>query len=201
MPRTRQKMFEPSQPDNRRFTRFRDQHGRLWEGSIELDTGHPTGPLKPVGWRAPLMPPQKYFEFPRLSDGTFTINYARWISDREKAKEDFERRKINNAKLMYGEQAGEMLKKMPPELLNAVGSPPDPVEPVLAASAGNKWVLGLSPNKPEWAEAFFTGDEETTKRNNRRATDLLADLDQIRDQFPDAEDDAEVDLDELGASE
>lgn len=200
MPRARNNKFEPSQADSRRFSRFRDQHNRLWEGVIELSTGHPTGALKPVKWDAPLIPPQKYFHFPRLGDGTFVIDYKQWIADREHAKEIFEKRKINHAKVMFGEQAGQMLKKMPPELLNAIGTEPEPVEPVLAASAGNKWVLGLTQNKPKWANKFFTGNEETTKVNNRKTTLADEDAADLLEMFPDAEPEP-VDLDLKGGSD
>lgn len=196
MPRARSNKFEPSQADSRRFSRFRDQHGRLWQGVIELSTGHPTGALTPAGWRAPLIPPQKYFKFPRLSDGTFTINYKQWIADREESKRTFERRKVKAAKTLYGEQAGQMLKKMPAELVAAVGTEPEEVEPVLAASAGNKWVLGLSPNKPKWANKFFTDEVETIRLNNTKKSTFDIEDDELLDMFPDAED-VEVEL-ELG---
>ena len=177
--------FEPSQPDKRRFSRWRDQHGREWEGVVDITNGFPIGPLKLTGKEPPLIPEQQYFIFPLLHDGTFTINYRQWIQDREKAKKVHESRRIKYARKMYGEQAGIMLKKNPPELQHAVGDEPEAVEPVLAASSGNKWVLGLSDQKPEWANDFSWGarqyagqhDDEPEDWNTERLNALFPDAD------------------------
>lgn len=187
MPRRKNK-YEPSQADNRRFTRLRDQHGRMWEGIMDIKNGGIVGPLRPVNVDPPLIPPTKYFRFPALQDGTFRIDYQAWISDREEGKRMYERRKIKYTQKMYGESAGEVLQKeqLPAELLRIVGTEPDPVEPVLAASAGNKWILGLSDRKPEWAYEYFPEEEEQEQVYpwTQEKDEVMAEL---RERFPDAE--------------
>lgn len=177
--------FESSQPDKRREARFRDQHGRVWGGTISIQTGRPIGPLSPVGWSAPLDPPQQYFKFSHLSD-EFRIDYRAWIADRESAKQDYEERILKYAQSLYGEQAGTMLKRRPAELMRQVGDPPAPTEPIVAAAAGNKWILGLSDNQPKWAEKYFPTEEQQVR--SRPITQLSdEDFEQFADQYPDVE--------------
>ena len=53
-----------------------------------------------------------------------------------------------------------MIKSPPAELLETVGPEPSPSEPVQAAAAGNKFVLGLTPIKPKWAKDFFSDKDK-----------------------------------------
>lgn len=181
--------YETSQPDKRRFNRWRDQHGRVWEGVMDINSGQPIGPLSIVGGEPPLMPEQKYFKFQYL-DNAFIIDYGRWIRDMEKARATFERRRRRYARKLYGEKAGQMLRDNPAELQHEVGTEPDPIEPVLAAASGNKWVLGLSDNKPSWADRYFP-DDKTALTNPRRGLtpEYLSDL---RERFPDADADEDI---------
>lgn len=176
--------FEPSQADNRRLARWRDQHGRLWEGVTDIKNGFPVGPLSLVEIKPPLIPPQKYLRFPVFSDGTLTIDYREWIRDREKAIKTYESRRLSYAQKLYGEQAGNMLKKNPVELQRSVGIDPDPVEPVLAASSGNKWVLGLSDVKPDWAENFDWGPRQSYSSVDFDDDEFA--MEELTQMFPDA---------------
>lgn len=178
--------WDPSQPDKRRFNRWTDQHGRTWEGIVDIDSGGPIGPLAPVGWLAPLEPEQQYFRFSTL-DNRLTIDYNQWIKDREGALRTYRNRRARYARKLYGEQAGKMLAldEAPAELDREVGVRPQPVEPVLAAASGNRWILGLSDNKPSWAETFFPTEVAGATLETSRGITPEA-LARYREMFPDA---------------
>lgn len=180
--------FLSGQPDKRRTMRFTDQHGRKWIGTIELSSGLPTGPIRPVDFKPPLLVPQEFIEYDPMEPNFIKINYAKWLRSLEDARRNWEQKLISRAERMYGDQAGKYIKKPSQELLAAVGPEPLPPEPVQAAAAGNKWVLGLSPVKPAWAEAFFPDDDiPVNKRRNRNVTPVDGEVEAWREAYPDAE--------------
>lgn len=180
--------FLSGQPDKRRAMRFTDQHGRKWTGSIELDSGLPSGPIRPFDFEPPLPVPQEFIEYNKLEPNNIRINYAKWLAALEEAKRRWEQKLINRAERMYGDQAGKYIKNPSQELLAAVGPEPLPPEPVQAAASGNKWVLGLTPVKPGWAKAFFPDDKPLRPATRTRAVQPIEeDVEEWKDQFPDAD--------------
>lgn len=185
------------QPSKRRAMRFTDQHGRKWSGSIEIRTGYPIR-VNPM-FRAPLEVPPKYLTYDKQEPNLITINYEAWVEDLENAKRRYEGILRDGAVKFYGEKAPEAIADPPAVLLHEVGSRPDPVEPVLAALSGNKWVLGLSANKPDWASTFFP-EPDTSPENLKSEMDPNDRVDQLRGLFPDAEEDEEIELPSFGVS-
>ena len=146
----------------RRYQRWKDQHGRRWGGNIEISTGHPVGQLEPQ-FTAPLLPPAKYVRFDDENHG-LVIEYDPWIADLTRAKREY----VEKGRRYGFEKYGGLFDPNKPfteEVLLHVGPPPLPVEPVLAAKQGNRWVLGmLGPNgevpvMPDKLAPFFTKPE------------------------------------------
>ncbi len=81
-----------SQADKRRSVIAKDQFGRPWNYSFELETGDPAGPINPCGWTDPMPIPQKYisvpkneYDFPDL--GKVVLDVKRWAKDQSAALE------------------------------------------------------------------------------------------------------------------
>jgi hypothetical protein len=156
-----------SQEHQRRYQTFRDQHDRLWGGSVEIKTGHPCTPLKPWApangrkWRAPLMPPQGYIRPHPTESGRVVILYDAWITELETAHKEYQRKCMTAGIELYREQF-DPAKPVSPAVIAKVGPPPLPVEPVLAAKQGHPWVLGLTgpngetPKMPKDLAPYFT---------------------------------------------
>lgn len=179
MARTKDK----SQRGRRRYHTFRDQHGRKWGATIEIETGDPCGVIKPVGWAPPhplLRPAQKYIHPVPEELGLLHIDYAQWIEDLRLAREHWEERKLSFAQSMYGEKTAEAIASPPPELLRLLGAPPCSTDVPRCCQAGNKWALGLSPNKPAWAAELFP---DAVAVAQRQFPDVEADDDEAADAF------------------
>ncbi len=149
-------MPERSQRDFRRPQTMTDQHGRQWHTSIELKTGHPCGLIQPK-FTAPLDTPQEYLTVDLEQPHKLIIAYDPWIASlRASWRERAERlRSVGIA--VHGDKYNP--DKPSREQLDIVGSPPRPVEPVIAAKQGNKYVLGLTDKMPDWAKPFFIKEE------------------------------------------
>lgn len=163
-----------SQNDQRRYATFKDQHGRKWGAVVEKETGDPVGGIMPQ-FEAPWMPPPHIVRVVPGETGVVEIHYDELVREIREAHGHFLDQARNIAVLMYGEGAAQALETMPRELRHMVGDPPAPVEPVQAAKAGNKYVLGFSTQMPAWAEKFF-GKEARIARQ------------ELEPDFPDAED-------------
>lgn len=184
-------MYLSGQPDKRRPQRFTDQHGRKWSGTIEIKSGVATGPISPLDFTPPLDVPQQFIQYDKMEPNAIKVNYAMWITALEQAKRDWQARLVSRAREIYGDQAGKFIKNPSAELLQAVGPEPLPVEPVQAAAAGNRWVLGLTPIKPKWAETFFPTEVKRESSLPKRAIAVGIDeelAEEWRDQFPDEDD-------------
>jgi hypothetical protein len=178
--------------------RFTDQHGRKWFGSIEIRSGYPIR-VTPQ-FESPLRVPPRYMAYDPNEPNLITIDYERWVSDLEAAHQRWEDQLRKGAIKFYAEKAPEAIKNPPAVLLDAVGTKPQPVEPILAALSGNKWVLGLSPNKPQWADTYFA---TPAPRPETFADEMPMEdrAEALRSQFPDAdeEDTPAIDLPNFGA--
>lgn len=142
---------------DRRYTKLRDQHGRTWGCVIELKSGDPSGPidlLDPKG--APLMPPPRFMKVNSQKNyGELFIDYDPWIAHQRQVIAAHDKRMMGIATQQYGDAAAEKIASPPPALLHFAGPAPEPVEPILAAKAGDPWVLGFSDVRPKWADKYM----------------------------------------------
>ena len=126
----------------RRYQLYRDQHNREWGGNVEIATGHPCGgPLSPR-FQAPLRVPPHYITIDDRRAGRCLIDYPTWVHDLKQASTNY----LNKGRRYGYEKYGALFDASRPfteEVLLFLGPAPRPVEPVLAAKAGNRWVLGL----------------------------------------------------------
>ena len=173
------------QPAARRYQVFRDQHDRKWGAFIEIKTGDPTGEIQPIGWQAPLMPPQKFIHPVRDPDtgqpeaGRLEIDYADWIRELRQAITDYQERLHFFATSLYGEKAGEMVQNPSAELRRYMRGDPPYWEPVYAAMRGDPWVLGAEgASRPHWAEKFFRPKAVVKELELDLDPELLAELEE-----------------------
>lgn len=157
------------QPDHRRQQRFTDQHGRVWNGTIELKTGHPTGVLEPtwtkglttiapngakVRYAVPvyLIPPTSYVK-PGPDHGQLIVDYALYKNDIREAWKEWRNRVRSLEVKFHGDKANP--EKPSAQTLDLAGQPPQRLELIMAMEAGNRWALGLSPRMPSWAKPMI----------------------------------------------
>lgn len=179
---------EKSQAGSRISAIVRDQHGRRYGVSIEKETMHITGPLQPL-FQAPWLPDFKYFKPVPEEPTRVWIDYGQAEQDVYASQAEYRARTRQAALQMYKSEAPRMLKDPPPELLQIVGPPPSPVEPIQAAMAGNKWILGFSKAMPAWAaelEIFQAKVEEPLARLRKRYPDADEEGDSSTDVGPTA---------------
>lgn len=135
-----------------------DQHGREWAVVLDAKSFAPCVAPIPLGWTAPIYPPAARLTVPRKADGKprlgfLEIDYATWERDHRAAHREHRRRLTQAATSMYGQGASAALAHPPAELLDFVGTPPQPVELILLARTGRaQWVLG-TPGYPVPAAA------------------------------------------------
>lgn len=159
MARVRREKWD--QAKDRRTATFRDQHGREWYAVKDIHTDAPIGPLAPAGWipvqyqGRDLVPDTAHLSFDENRPGVFTIDYDRWKRDIQQALTNWTFTAGSYAASMYGDKAFDALQSPPPALLNQIGPKPMPIELVEAQEEGNRWILGLDPKKPKWADEFF----------------------------------------------
>lgn len=131
--------------------------GRPWWADIEKSTGMPVGPLYPMGWQAPWVPPMHYInqsigkvdaqgrkvETNGMQLRWFKIDYQQMAKDYREAMLAYYQNAINEAVRLnlptpdYGDPISFKLRTI-------IGPPPmDPRVPQ-AAAAGNPWLLGMA---------------------------------------------------------
>lgn len=135
-----------SQADTREFMVYTDQHGREWEGWGDVKAKlHPTSPLRLLV-DAPWIPPQSSMRFSQRKPGEFVIEYDALIAEHRRAEQaradlTLEVATHYNVPNFDPDDPEAFTAQMKREL----GKGPLPIEPLLAARAGNGYVLGLRP--------------------------------------------------------
>lgn len=152
-----------TQADRRNSVVITDQHGRKFAVWVEKDTMHPCSALVPRGWNPPMLagqtpflPPEEYVSFPADEPFAMRIDYDRWIAFVEQMHKMYDEKISSSAVLLFGSGAAQAIESKNVELMRYVGPPPTSVQPIKAARAGNKFVLGLTDKMPEWAIPFFS---------------------------------------------
>ena len=147
-----------SQATNRSYRIFTDQHDREWGADIENKTQAPCGALSAC-FRSPLRIAQKYLMLINPQAGKIEINYPLWIGELKQAHTDYAYTRLMEKRRMSPANWRD-IPDNDQGLLDVIGEPPPPVQQVLAAQAGERWVLGLSDVKPGWADDYFPEVEE-----------------------------------------
>jgi hypothetical protein len=110
--------------------------------------------INPRGFKDRINVPQKYL----VADTKLRkidVQLERLLEDLEEAHRIYEQKLFDDALMLFGEAGVKMYEDRAPILLKHTGEPPQPIAPVKAAIAGNKFVLGLTDAMPEWAKPFF----------------------------------------------
>lgn len=138
---------------------MQDEFGRTWETTIDFIANGPCAPINPK-FKSPLDYPQKYLKFQGKIPHILKIDWDTWIADLEVGHRDWDTRLYDDAIMLFGQAGLKMYTDKAPELLRHTGPKPQPVELVKAAKAGNKFILGLSDQMPEWAKPFMVQAEK-----------------------------------------
>lgn len=134
---------EMSQTERRQPLTMTDQHGRLWESTLDVTSMGTCAPINPRGWNAPLSVPMNYVRHQGKKDVTrVIIDYDRWIEDLKEAHLAYEALIQHLAQEVAPNAVLELIERPTPSFLRLVGPMPMPVELVIAAKQGNGWVLG-----------------------------------------------------------
>lgn len=156
------KSVDHPQVKDRRFAIWTDQHGRQWEAQESKETGKPAELLRPRGWRAPVkggLPPHRYLRVANDPENPrrLTIHYDGIIEEYRRLDDEWlarllrEGRRLNKS-TFDPEHPSE-------EVLDVVGPRPFPWQYWLACkdanAEGHEWALGLSKERPSWADQYF----------------------------------------------
>lgn len=148
---------EKSQRDFRREQQMTDQHGRKWHATIEIRTGHPCGLIQPK-FSAPIEVPQDFLKVDLENPYMLIIAYDPWIASLRAAIAERDRRMRSVGLAIHGDKYDP--DKPSREQLEIVGPSSQPVEPVIAAKQGNKYMLGFTDKMPDWTRPFFIKEVE-----------------------------------------
>ena len=120
-----------TQAQKRRPIVAKDQFGRPWGGSIEIESGDFTGLVKPAGWTDPMKTPPQYVriaknEWGHPELGRVEIDVERWIKDQKRALQDWIRNFWKVGKELYAVRFDPKEHADDPYLLEAAGPRPHP---------------------------------------------------------------------------
>jgi hypothetical protein len=134
-----------SQADSREFLVYTDQHGREWEGWGDVKAKlHPTTTLKPL-FDAPWLPDQRLMTFSQRKPGEFVINYEAILAEGARAHEARRDLVLQVADHFNVPGFDPDTDQPTAQMRRELGEGPLPLDPIVAALQGNKYVLGLRP--------------------------------------------------------
>lgn len=144
---------------DRKYRTAKDQHGRLWGGNISGKTAEPIESLKPYGWDAPYIPAPQYVRW--IDDdeqGTrrVEIDYQADLNDRLAALDQWTKELWRRGSEMAKDAFDP--ENPSPMVLARIGpkpASPDIPKAVLNEVDGYEWLLGLSDERPAWADKLF----------------------------------------------
>ena len=168
------------QVESRKIRFFTDQHGRKWWANIQGKSEHPCETLKPKGWRPPVkggLPETLYFRFNVDPDNIqrVDIDYDRLIEPYRASFVEWARERDRQGRRLL--KSAYDPQQPSDEVLDVVGPLPFPWQYWVACkeedAVGHLWALGLSDERPEWADQFFVPREVSVsflrKPNAKRA--------------------------------
>ena len=189
----------PDQAARRMDMTVQDQHGRDYH--IIYDTASQVVIRAQPLFKAPWLPHdadiQKSIVIRNRFPMGMLLDYDRLLKENREARERVLEELRRLAGQMNGIQAHTAYQSalngkwadVPAALMTEVGWIPEPDDYILAAKAGNSWVLGLSPDVPAWAGPLIKLKELFRRISEVPVTDAM--LDKYRDGA-----DAPDDLDE-----
>lgn len=165
---------ELDQAQRRKHITLRDQFGRKWESTIDTISQGTCAPINPRGWNDPLNTPSKYVVLTKDEDGNLALEVQldQWASQLEQDHKEYDQRLYNDAMMLFGAAGPQEYKLRSPALLNYTGEPPQPLEPVLAASVGDQWALGQSKDDKNNIQRFFPKQETAREKFLRSLQDI-----------------------------
>lgn len=167
------------QSHTRRFGYLYDNHGRKFSANLDLKTGQPVGEgPRPVGWKAPWLPSQEWARYDSNDPTRFRWDYEGLLAQRMEAHELYESEYRQYA-VSHGWDPSDEAKR--PIIESVVGKKKgiQPIELVVAAMQGNKYVLGLTDKVDQRIVPFLRKREDKKQR-------VLSSM-----NFADVEEDAE----------
>ena len=120
-----------TQAQTRRAVVAKDQFGRPWGGSIEIESGDFTGIVKPAGWTDPMRTPQKCVsmaknEYGHPEMGRGPLDLDRWIKDQKQAMTEWIRNFWKVGKELYAARFDPREQSDDAYLLEHAGPKPFP---------------------------------------------------------------------------
>lgn len=151
------------QQANRRAQFWKDQHGRRWHSTVDFKdvSQAPASPLYPVGWEAPIEPPQQYlraFDANTQRYGEIEVHYDQWLADTVAAWREREEAKDRYSQGLAGgdpDMHARLMARPTPALMGMLGREPLHPNYVKACMAGDQWALGLAKLVPPWAARLW----------------------------------------------
>lgn len=147
---------DQGQPGTRRPWIGYDQHRRKWSGSAEKNSGYPCGVIRPMGWRAPWLPPQgtSTYIFSKEDPSQFRINYEGLLEERLKDEAEHVKDR-QRAAMVRGWDPHDPEKQEALDNLTQSARLANRPEVIVACIQGDKWILGLTDTVNEKVAAFL----------------------------------------------
>ena len=120
-----------SQADKRRSVRAKDQFGRVWGGSIEIESGDFTGLVDAAGWEDPLRTPQRFVkmlvtEYGHPDLGRVEVHLDEWIRFQSQSMTDWTHTFFKVGKELYANRFDPKAHSDDEYLLKETGAKPWP---------------------------------------------------------------------------
>lgn len=135
-----------SQASTRRPLVTYDQHGRPWYCETEIKSGMPCSPFQPQ-FLAPWYPQSNYIKVNPNNTAECFIDYDTMRADKRKALSGYHRNAVELAtdKKWAIPEPGQAYER---QIVAKLGTPPNPIQPIIAAQQENPWVIGWT-EKPD----------------------------------------------------
>ena len=133
---------------SKRPARLTDQHGREWFAEIDRQSGFPAGLVRlrhrtPNDRPVPWVPDQGYLRFSANEPNKVRIDYEAMLSDRLTSHDLYHKQAIRESTARSWPTPVEG-GKYDPRIIELIGHPPLPWQPIKAAMDGNSYILGFT---------------------------------------------------------
>lgn len=136
------------------------------------------------------MPPQKFLKRVPRRPYDLHIDYQSWKAEIKEAWQDWRRAGQMHARKLHGD-AYNPGRAFTGEVLDIIGPAPSPIDPVIAAEQGNKWVLGLTDRVDLRLAQFFQPEDLDPNYRDPDEPDYTGEPD-LDDEFDTDDEDVET---------